>query len=1560
MSIEELRDLEILEKKIQLAKILSENDAKVRQLFHLEKFVTLVNYDPILAKNDNSSVFEQFRQRFDLWSKIADSKSGGRVRSTRRQIHQQQKNVLGDLMNNQFAATLGDTNMPLPGAAVHKVLSGSKTTPFISKNSKEVEEKPHKAGSTSDSNKLSSPSLTNRKRQTATDLPKIKPDSEDINKRKRRKTPSSDIHLENKYLDNQNRCLEEESKLDKADMINDDDENNNLYIYDYENDSDYESDFDPAFAFSEFGPILPKVKLNYKLPPPTITHPSHVAHPEFNNSLDDYLSSYVTLDDDMTKEELEVYIKSQVELRQQIEQARLDGVLFDVNGEVGGINASKLKPYHDAERPITHHDHLVSHAIFFAKLMSEERKAHVSKAKKVATMIDLHSKRLKGADEKERKFEEKRIRQVARKTGQEVMKKWKLAEKVVLQRLAQRKQEEQRKEGKKQLNQILEKSALLLEARAADMTPISSGDTHHLIGDRVERQDAHSSGDEDDHISNLDSNTDKENSDFDDIEDDSLSVEELRRKYHHLENIKVQQNFEDEEINARNNEYIEDEGDNNSGDNVELHSEDSDTDLEFEQSFKDNFSGTDESGDSSSMDSDGDSSSGSESSDIPEVSNSSRLSALLGNEFNGSEADGDSEDYGVDSDYITPDVKNEETSSKLGISEVEPDKNSSVDDNIEAVKREPCVSISTEKDVASTTPPFLLRGTLRKYQHLGLDWLVGLYNSNTNGILADEMGLGKTIQTISLISYLACEKEIWGPHLIVVPTSVMLNWEMEFKRFAPGFKVMTYYGSPAQRKEKRRGWNKDNTWHICITSYQLVIQDQYAFRRKKWHYMILDEAHNIKNFRSQRWQALLNFNTERRLLLTGTPLQNNLIELWSLLYFLMPSSKASSMSMPDGFANLKDFQEWFARPVDKMVEGGEMADQEARATVHKLHQILRPYLLRRLKADVEKQMPAKYEHIVYCRLSKRQRYLYDDFMSRAQTKETLASGNFLSIINCLMQLRKVCNHPDLFEVRPIVTSLAVPRSVAADYEIKDLLIRRRLLSQENNVDFGACNLIVTKNEDLSTYDADSMIKIQAHDQLNEECRLFRESIGNDDSEPDFITMEGHARYRNKIKLRAILERTQHALYLSDLRSQKTPIYGRNVLRLCSSTTKPDPLMIDDSKYDWTRNDLLAEVQVSPKQRQTSMIEVIDKFSFVTPPVVCLDMCKWIFQGLDDDTIERIRNNNMKDDPFHQSQVKLSIAFPDKRLLQYDCGKLQRLAFLLQDLTAEGHRALIFTQMTKVLDILEQFLNIHGYRYLRLDGSTKIEQRQIMTERFNTDPKIPVFILSTRSGGLGINLTGADTVIFYDSDWNPSMDKQCQDRCHRIGQTRDVHIYRLVSEYTIESNILKKANQKSILDDVVIQEGEFTTDYFSKISVRDMLGDEVDGAIPTDKLLLEENLSSKSIESALASAEDAEDSAAAKAAMREVNVDAEDFDESRARSMSVSRAVSQTPVPEKSSTAEPDTVLPDDNYQDTETAQTSQLISVSLNETGDEEEEEIGDIDDYMIRFIEGGWFWDTR
>ncbi|CAF3491008.1 unnamed protein product [Fusarium graminearum] len=801
--------------------------------------------------------------------------------------------------------------------------------------------------------------------------------------------------------------------------------------------------------------------------------------------------------------------------------------------------------------------------------------------------------------------------------------------------------------------------------------------------------------------------------------------------------------------------------------------------------------------------------------------------------------------------------------------------------------------------------PFLLRGTLREYQRDGLDWLAGLYANSTNGILADEMGLGKTIQTIALLAHLACTHEVWGPHLVIVPTSVMLNWEMEFKKWCPGFKILAYYGSQEERKRKRQGWNNDDIWNVCITSYQLVLQDQQVFKRRRWHYMILDEAHNIKNFKSQRWQTLLGFNTQARLLLTGTPLQNNLTELWSLLFFLMPAENGVG-----GFADLQEFHDWFAKPESQILESGrEQMDDEARAIISKLHKVLRPYLLRRLKADVEKQMPAKYEHVEFCRLSKRQRELYDGFLSRTDTKETLNSGNYLSIINCLMQLRKVCNHPDLFVDRPIMTSFRMQKSVVSDFEVTEQRVQRLLHdpSPMKDVSLGFLNLMPTQCESLSTTQAERISQLSSHRKLMElrEAQKIRAQSAHANLDPSTVAsnigyLESGARWGR-------YEELQHCVYLNALRRQKKPIYGKNLIELLTIGTdkrpyKPRP-KIPRQVLAWFEEEstLVQSMIPTVNQRADSFKTIIEKFSCVTPAVVTRDMEQFV---LGRKGIEAFSDEDLKlsapvrwapflpkeapPDPWHEGRMRLSIQFPDKRLLQYDCGKLQILDKLLRKLQAGGHRALIFTQMTKVLDILEQFLNIHGHKYLRLDGATKVEQRQILTDRFNNDPRILCFILSTRSGGLGINLTGADTVIFYDQDWNPAMDKQCQDRCHRIGQTRDVHIYRLVSEHTIEANILRKASQKQMLDDVVIQEGEFTTDYFNKLSVRDVLSEKLDSKsegldaadAALDRVLggPDTNNDQRRVGRALEQAEDREDVAAARVAEKEIQADDADFTE----------------------------------------------------------------------------------
>ncbi|CAL8084425.1 unnamed protein product [Orchesella dallaii] len=896
-----------------------------------------------------------------------------------------------------------------------------------------------------------------------------------------------------------------------------------------------------------------------------------------------------------------------------------------------------------------------------------------------------------------------------------------------------------------------------------------------------------------------------------------------------------------------------------------------------------------------------------------------------------------------------------------------------------------------------TKVPLLLRHQLREYQHIGLDWLVTMYDKKLNGILADEMGLGKTIQTIALLAYLAEERGNWGPHLIIVPTSVMLNWEMEFKKWCPGFKILTYYGSQKERKLKRSGWTKPNAFHVCITSYKLVIQDHQSFRRKRWKYLILDEAQNIKNFKSQRWQLLLNFHSQRRLLLTGTPLQNNLMELWSLLHFLMPNVFQSHM----------EFKDWFSNPMSGMVEGSQEYNEDI---VRRLHKVLRPFILRRMKSEVEKQLPQKYEHVVMCSLSKRQRYLYEEFMSRTKTRDTLNQGNLLSVINVLMQLRKVCNHPNLFEPRPIASPF---QTEGINYSMPSCAWNMlRGIYQDT---FRLCSPLFTITNAKYTYDRDEADRIgeltplfaynpdderryvvMNYDQrtsgeqppvkrpkriinLNKNepppCpqlqkplgfflssgrpdaavkdREFVEALGgNPKASNKVVKEEGSQKSKNKNHTKSKeskesgsgeSEKGPTVVDLSDsentrsscdsdfevviVKKRKTPVNRLNIqsrlkmmgcsvpdfeldyiqerklrdrkavvdnlnkvnwsrcrvhsfvgprliencrvvdslppLRLTSRRTgirvprresiprdfknngyfnlgfgeimklirvrQENPSRFDHPLIMWTMTTYLESVVQTPERRVQELMDVLSRYVMYIPAVSAPSLEGRIYRppcsSMYLEHIQQLENYRTSfakpTEIVHPIVSRMLTQFPDPRLIQYDCGKLQTLDTLLRKLKTGSHRVLIFTQMAKVLDILEAFLNYHGHTYLRLDGATKIDQRQMLMERFNADKKIFCFILSTRSGGIGVNLTGADTVIFYDSDWNPTMDAQAQDRCHRIGQTRDVHIYRLVSEKTVEENILKKSNQKRLLGELAIEGGKFTTTYFKQNTIRDL-------------------------------------------------------------------------------------------------------------------------------------------
>ncbi|KAK9937457.1 hypothetical protein M0R45_014246 [Rubus argutus] len=713
------------------------------------------------------------------------------------------------------------------------------------------------------------------------------------------------------------------------------------------------------------------------------------------------------------------------------------------------------------------------------------------------------------------------------------------------------------------------------------------------------------------------------------------------------------------------------------------------------------------------------------------------------------------------------------------LEDVEPKQHVSIDEDVDSGEHQPILDSPTEEHRASeggsdsenriedaaaaarlaqptgntfsttkvrTKFPFLLKFPLREYQHIGLDWLVTMYEKRLNGILADEMGLGKTIMTIALLAHLACEKGIWGPHLIVVPTSVMLNWETEFLKWCPAFKILTYFGSAKERKLKRQGWLKPNSFHVCITTYRLVIQDSKVFKRKKWKYLILDEAHLIKNWKSQRWQTLLNFNSKRRILLTVS----------------------------------SGFKDWFSNPISGMVEGQEKVNKEV---LDRLHNVLRPFILRRLKRDVEKQLPMKHESMSYT----------VDYPGDNATY--------------------------LFEGRPIVSSF----DMSGIYmQLSSSICSMLSPGPFSMVDLKGLGFLFTHLDfTMTSWESDEVKALATPSSLiKERVNLINlEDIGGFKHHKHHMKMHGMNIFEDiqkalmEERLKQAKEHAAAVAWWNSLRCDRKPMYSTNLRDL---VTVRHPV-VDISRHkanplSYMYSSKLADIVLSPVERFQKTIDLVESFVFAIPAARAAPPVCWCSKSGSSVFLQPTYKQKCSEvlspllSPFRPAIVRRQVYFPDRRLIQFDCGKLQQLAVLLRKLKSEGHRALIFTQMTKMLDVLEAFINLYGYTYMRLDGSTPPEERQTLMQRFNTNPKFFLFILSTRSGGVGINLVGADTVIFYDSDWNPAMDQQAQDRCHRIGQTREVHIYRLISESTIEENILKKANQKRTLDNLVSKWG----------------------------------------------------------------------------------------------------------------------------------------------------------
>ena len=509
-----------------------------------------------------------------------------------------------------------------------------------------------------------------------------------------------------------------------------------------------------------------------------------------------------------------------------------------------------------------------------------------------------------------------------------------------------------------------------------------------------------------------------------------------------------------------------------------------------------------------------------------------------------------------------------------------------------------------------TQPASITGGKLKQYQLEGVEWLASLYENGLNGILADEMGLGKTIQCIAFLAFLM-ERGVDGPFLVVAPLSTLSNWQGEFKRFAPTMHPLLYHGSKGERPAIQKQFMSAS---IVITSYEMCMMDERLFRSRRWKFIIVDEGHRLKNMECKLIRTLKRFDTANRLLLTGTPLQNKLSELWSLLNFLLPSI----------FDDLEAFQEWF--------DTEEIAEKAQPVIVSKLHAILRPFLLRRLKADVEQQLPPKREYLVEVGMTALQREYYQAALER---------------------------------------------------------------------------------------------------RLNEfVARKHGVEVMADEGEEGDVSGRGRKRTRT----------------LVDASLYDFPDQSRDSKHL-TPTVRPSP-------FGRSFQNLLMQLRKCCNH----------PYLFYCPP----------------------------EESF--------------RVVE-DSGKMIVLMQLLHALQDRQHRTLVFSQMSRMLDLVEDALEEHGMAFCRIDGSFSQADRQAQIDEFNGSD-VPVFLLSTRAGGLGLNLVAADTVILYDSDWNPQMDLQAQDRVHRIGQTRPVLIYRLSTTLSVESLMLDRAARKRRLERLVIARTKF--------------------------------------------------------------------------------------------------------------------------------------------------------
>uniref|UniRef100_A0A803VSU8 E1A binding protein p400 n=1 Tax=Ficedula albicollis TaxID=59894 RepID=A0A803VSU8_FICAL len=956
--------------------------------------------------------------------------------------------------------------------------------------------------------------------------------------------------------------------------------------------------------------------------------------------------------------------------------------------------------------------------------------------------------------------------------------------------------------------------------------------------------------------------------------------------------------------------------------------------------------------------------------------------------------------------------------------------------------------------------PSLLYGSLREYQKIGLDWLAKLYRKNLNGILADEAGLGKTVQIIAFFAHLACNEGNWGPHLVVVRSCNILKWELELKRWCPGLKILLYFGSQRELRAKRQEWTEPNSFNVCITSYKQLFKGHTAFMKMRWKYLIVDEMQQIKNMTEKHWEALFSLRSQHRLLLIDTPLHNTLMELWTMVHFLIPGISRPYLDFPVKAPN-------------------EENQDYCHKLVIRLHRMIQPFILRRSKRDVEKQLTKKYEHVLKCRLSNRQKAMYEDVILQPGTQEALKSGHFISVLHVLMQLqtaslvlraleRDIWKESDLSlfdligmedkmtryeaqmlpkqkvtrklieeiysspppparptpvklkpsrlfqpvqygqkpegrtvvfpstQVQRTVTTATVTQqgqvrgrspiatvssnqAAAAQFQTtqastsaprhqpaatfttatsaanpvkprgqtsapapqpgqpqpqpqppphtiqQSVLPQRLVLTSQAQARLPSGEVVkiaqlasiagaqgriaqpetpvtlqfqgnkfTLSHSQLRQLTAGQPLQLQGsvlqivsapgqqylrpqgpvvmqtvsqagtvQNALNALGNQHQAGVPTSTAVTQQVCIPGRATVTNltsgdmgavlkpaplhgqsQEKNRLLKERLDRIFSGNERRCWRAPVYGRDVLSACSLAGHRKASQLPSSEgnsWRWAgfvncclsssacgdSSNPLREMILGLVQQQESLKDLVNRALFVLPAAVAAPPCLYVANPPPSYShrLKLLKHSlRQKAAPhLHQLQQLTTpqlLQFPDLRLVQYDSGKLEALAVLLQKLKSEGRRVLILSQMILMLDILELFLNFHFLTFVRIDEYANQEQRQELMKIFNRDKRIFCAILSSHSRSTGVNLVEADTVVFYDNDLNPVMDAKAQEWCDRIGRCKDIHIYRLVSGNSVEEKLLKNGT-KDLIREVAAQGNDYSMAFLTQQTIQEL-------------------------------------------------------------------------------------------------------------------------------------------